>query len=125
MSLCAISTASGTGVDELVAIESGERAAGDIANDIAAGSLRAEADGGEGIDDLDEAIDGQPVQLDVLAGGDVGEVARVLLRELADDAESAALVRMPLGRPMRIMKNSVALPSPPTPPVTPTPSPWV
>ena len=30
--------------------------------------------------------DGEPVELDVLAGGDVGEVAGVLLGELADDA---------------------------------------
>ena len=34
-------------------------------------------------------------------------------------------VSRPLGRPMRIMKYSVALPTPSLPPVTPTPSPWV
>ena len=33
------------------------------------------------------AVDGEPVELDVLAGGDVGEVARVLLGEVADDAK--------------------------------------
>ena len=42
--------------------------------------------GGEGVDDFDEAGEGEPVELDVLAGGDVGEVAGVLLGELADDA---------------------------------------
>ncbi len=67
-------------------IEAGERAAGDVADDVAAGSLGGEADGGEGVDDIDEAADGEPVELDVLAGGDVGEVVGVLLGELADDA---------------------------------------
>ncbi len=76
----------GTGVDKLVAVEAGDRAAGDVADDVAAGSLGAEADGGEGVDDFDEAAEGEPVELDVLAGGDVGEVAGVLFGDLTDDA---------------------------------------
>ena len=67
------------GVDELVVVEAGEGAAGDVADDVAAGALGGEADLGEGVDDLDEGADGEPVELDVLAGGDVGEVAGVLL----------------------------------------------
>ena len=74
------------GVDEFGVVETGEGAAGDVADYVAAGSLGAEADGGEGVYYFDEARDGEPVELDVLAGGDVGEVAGVLLSELADDA---------------------------------------
>ena len=48
-------------------------------------------------------LDGEPVELDVLAHGDVGQVAGVFARDAADGAELMA-VRMPLGMPMRIMK---------------------
>ena len=67
-------------------VESGERAAGDVADDVSAGTFGREADGGEGVDDFDETREREPVELDVLAGGDVGEVAGVLFGELADDA---------------------------------------
>ncbi len=87
MRSCATLDGERAGVDELVAVEAGERAAGDVAHDVAAGALGGEADLGERVDDFDEAVDGEPVELDVLAGGDVGEVAGVLLGELADDAE--------------------------------------
>ncbi len=75
------------GVEELGVVEPGERAAGDVADDVAAGALGREADLGELVGDLDQGADGEPVQLDVLAGGDVGEVARVLLRDVRDDAQ--------------------------------------
>ena len=75
------------GVDELVVVEAGDGAAGDVAHDVSAGALRREADGGEGVGDLDEGGDGEPVQLNVLAGGDVGEVAGVLAGEIGDDAQ--------------------------------------
>ena len=78
------------GVEQFVLVQAGERAAGDVADDVAAGSLGAEADGGEGVDDLDQGADGEPVQLDVLAGGDVGEVAGVLLGDVGDDARLGA-----------------------------------
>ncbi len=77
----------GGAVDELVGIEAGEGAAGDVADDVSAGALGGEADLGELVDDVDEGLEGEPVELDVLAGGDVGEVAGVLLGDLADDAE--------------------------------------
>ncbi len=78
------------GVEQLVLVQAGERAAGDVADDVAAGSLGAEADGGEGVGDLDQRADGEPVQLDVLAGGDVGQVARILFGDVGDDAELGA-----------------------------------
>ena len=62
--------------------EAGEGAAGDVADDVAAGALGGEADRVEGVDDLRQGFDGEPVELDVLAGGDVGEVAGVLLGEV-------------------------------------------
>jgi len=76
----------GTGVDELGVVESGKRAAGYVTDYVAASSLGGKAYRGEGVDYIDEAGEGEPVELDVLAGGDVGEIASVLLRELADDA---------------------------------------
>ncbi len=42
-------------VEQLGVIEAGEGAAGDVANDVAAGSLGREADGGERVDNVDEA----------------------------------------------------------------------
>jgi hypothetical protein len=78
------------GVEQLMLVQAGERAAGDVADDIAAGALGTEADCGEGVGDLDQRADGEPVELDVLAGGDVGEVARVPLGDVGDDAELVA-----------------------------------
>ena len=68
-------------------VEAGERAAGDVADDVSAGALGGEADLGERVDDFDEGLDGEPVELDVLTGGDVGEIAGVLLGDVGDDAE--------------------------------------
>lgn len=68
----------GAGVDEFMTVDAGEGAAGDVADDVAAGSLGGEIDFSEGVDGFDEGVDGEPVKLDVLAGGDVGEVAGVL-----------------------------------------------
>ncbi len=80
------------GVEDLVARftgsqEAGEWAAGDVANDVAAGALRREADGGERVHDLGQALDGEPVQLDVLARGDVGDAAGVLRGDVGDDVQ--------------------------------------
>ena len=61
-----------------VGVEAGEGAAGDVADDVAAGAFGGEADLGElRRYDFDEGLDGEPVELNVLAGGDVGEVAGV------------------------------------------------
>ena len=72
-------------VDEFVAVEAGERAAGDVPRHVSAGALGAEADCGKRLDDFGNGLDGEPVELDVLADGDVGEdCARSL--QFADDA---------------------------------------
>ena len=64
-----------------------DAAAGDVTDDVSAGPLGGETDGGELVGDLDEGLNSEPVELDVLAGGDVGEVAGVFFGEVADDAE--------------------------------------
>ncbi len=76
----------GAGIDEFVAVDASERASGDVTDDVAAGSFGGEVDLGEGVYGFDEGVDGEPVELDVLAGGDVGEVACVLFGEVGDDA---------------------------------------
>ena len=68
-------------------MQAGERAAGDVADDVAAGSHGGEAGGLEGLDDDGQGLDGEPVELDGLAGGDVGEVAGVVDGEMAEGAE--------------------------------------
>jgi len=74
-------------VDELVGVEAGDGAAGDVADDVAAGSHGGEAGGLEGLDDDGQGLDGEPVELNGLAGGDVGEVAGVIDGEMAEGAE--------------------------------------
>ena len=89
MSRCAISTRERRSVDDFVCGDAGKRAAGDIADHVAAGALGREADGVERVHDLGERLDGEPVELDVLADCDVGEIARVFACEAGDDAELA------------------------------------
>ena len=74
-------------INELIGGHSGEGTAGDIADDIAASALGRKADGIECVDDLGERLDGEPVELDVLAYGDVGKIAGVLSRYVGDHAE--------------------------------------
>ena len=68
-------------------VEACEGTAGDVADDVSAGAFGGEADFGELVDDFHEGFEGEPMQLDVLAGGDIGEVPGVLLRDVADGAE--------------------------------------
>ena len=75
------------GVEEFMAVQTGKRTAGDVADHIAASSLGRQANGGEGVYHFDERFQGEPMELDVLAGGDVGEVAGVLAGDAADDPE--------------------------------------
>ena len=67
----------------------GKGAAGDIADHIAAGAFGRQADCVEGVNDLRQRFDREPVKLNVLADGYVGEVAGVLSRDVADDAKLA------------------------------------
>ncbi len=68
-------------------VKPSERATGDIANDIAASAGGAKADGLETIENVGERLDLEPVELDVLADGDVGDAVAVFIGESGDGAE--------------------------------------
>ena len=74
-------------VDELVGVEARERAADDVADVVHAALLRVEPGGGEALQDPRGVLDGDPAQLDVLAGRDVGRAASAAVRDLADGAD--------------------------------------
>ncbi len=76
-------------VNDLIGGDAGQRAAGHVAHHVAAGALGREPNRVERVHDLGERFDGEPVKLNVLAHGDVGQVAGVLAREPADDAKLA------------------------------------
>ena len=61
----------GRDVERLRAADAGERAGGDVADGVAAGLARGDADGGQAAHDVGRVLDVDEVQLDVLAGGDV------------------------------------------------------
>src|SRR2546421_4129347 len=64
-------------IEDLVAGHSRERAASHVTHYIAARSLGSESHGGKRVHRLDQALNCQPVQLDVLPHSDVGEIAGV------------------------------------------------
>ena len=73
----------------LVRGNAGQRAAGDIAHHVAACTLGREPDGIERVNNFRQRFNGKPVQLNVLAHGDVSQIASVLARDSADGAELA------------------------------------
>ena len=75
------------GVDKLITRNSSEGAAGYVAHHVATGPSRRKSDGVECIHYFRERFDGKPVKLDGLAYSDVGQVAGVFAREVADDAK--------------------------------------
>ena len=75
------------GVDELVGRDAGDRRAEHDARHVAARLGRAEADALEAAPDLGHVLDADPVELDVLAVGEVGGVAPELGRDARDHAE--------------------------------------
>ena len=74
-------------VDELVGGDAGDGRAEDDARHVAARLGGAEPDGLEAAPDLGHRLDLDPVQLDVLAVGEVGGVAAELGRDAGDDAQ--------------------------------------
>src|SRR5690606_18776061 len=74
-------------VDELVLGDPRDGAAEHDAGDVTAGLGRLEPDGLETAPDLRDRLDLDPVELDVLAVGDVGRVAAELRGDLGDDAQ--------------------------------------
>ena len=77
----------GARVEVLVGRDAGERAADDVAPHVAAGLRAGQPDLVEGREDVRHVLQPQPVQLDALARGDVGERAAVADREVGDRAQ--------------------------------------
>ena len=84
-----------SGVDDLIRVDAGHRAADDVASVVAACATRRHTDRGEFTENAGEILDAQPVILDGLAGGDVAEpvaeaVGDALQEAGADGGELAA-----------------------------------
>ena len=73
-------------IGDFVGVNAGERAAGDVSRDVTAGAGGAEADGVEAFKEIGKMFDGDPVELDVLANGDVGDAVAKLFGEIGDGA---------------------------------------
>src|SRR5208283_823334 len=80
----------GRDVGDFACVETGERAASDVAGDIAAGAGGAEADAVQLVEEVGEGFDADPVELDVLADGDVGNAIAVAIGEIGDGVELTA-----------------------------------
>ena len=74
------------GVDDLGRVDASHRAAKDVAWHVAAGLLAGQADLFEPAPDGRDVFDADPVELDVLPVGDVGQVLAELLGDAADGA---------------------------------------
>ena len=68
-------------------VKSGERATGDVADDVAASAGGAQADRLQALENFGERFDLEPVELDVLANGDVGDAVAVFVGKRGDGAE--------------------------------------
>ena len=74
-------------IANLVGVHSRDRAAGDIARDIAAGAHRVQSDSRERFEYIRKGLDRDPVQLNVLANGDVGNSVSVAAGEFGNGAQ--------------------------------------
>ncbi len=74
-------------VDNFLAVEPRERAAGNVAGHVAAGSGSGEARFPESLQEVGQRLDGDPMQLNILAHGDVRDAAAVFFREARDGAD--------------------------------------
>jgi hypothetical protein len=74
-------------VDDLVTVDTGKRAADHVARRVTARFGRAQADRFECVPDPRDILDADPVKLDVLTVGHIGDVAAETLRDLPDRAE--------------------------------------
>ena len=84
-------------VDDLVGGDARHGRAEDDARRVAAGLGRHEADGLEALPDRGDVLDADPVELDVLAVGDVGGVAGEVLADPGDGAQLLARERAAVG----------------------------
>src|SRR5258705_1829340 len=67
-------------------VNSGQGAAGDVARDVAAGAGGAETYGPEAFEKFGKIFDADPVELDVLADGDVGYAVAEVIGKGGDGA---------------------------------------
>src|SRR5439155_6115164 len=74
-------------VEELVGGEAGDRAAGDVADGVAAAAGARDARRLEVGEDVRQLRELEPVQLDALARRQLGVAAAVAVRDLADGAQ--------------------------------------
>ena len=74
-------------VEELVMGETGNGAAGEVPDGVAAGADRGQADVAKAVEDRGKRRELEVVELDRLAGGQLAGTAAVLVRELTDRAE--------------------------------------
>ena len=79
------------GVADFVGIHPGQGAAGDVAGIVAARPLGGQTGAPQSIEQLGQVLDGDPVQLDILAHRQVGGSAGVFLGDVGDGSQ---LVRM-------------------------------
>src|SRR5882762_9902892 len=78
-------------IRQLVGVETGERTAGDVAGDVAARAERGHALQPERAEDFGQALELDPVQLDVLANRDVADAAAVPLGQVGDGPQLMGL----------------------------------
>jgi len=71
-------------IGKFVSMDAGERAAGDIAGHVTAGTCGGKADGAKTIEDIGDGFDFDPVELDILANGDVGDSVAMFGGEIGD-----------------------------------------
>src|SRR5579871_1431028 len=75
-----------TGIVQLIGFEAGDGAAADVAGDVPAGAGGREAGGAQALDGARDVLNGQPVELEVLARGDVGDVVAIVAGDLGHGA---------------------------------------
>ena len=76
------------GVEQLLVVDAGDRAARDVADRVAAAAGRGEARGVEPVEDLRQRSELDPVQLDVLSGRQLAVAAAERVRDLPERAQA-------------------------------------
>src|SRR6202035_4168822 len=74
-------------VADFICIHSGEGASGDVASNVAAGCQRRKAAALEPVENIRQRLDGDPVELNILAYGQVGNTETVFIREVRNRPE--------------------------------------
>src|SRR5947209_9791010 len=75
------------GIHQFIGIHPGQRASGDIAGHVTAGGHGGEPSADKRLDEIGQIINLYPMQLNILANSDVGDTARISLREIGEGAQ--------------------------------------